>query len=378
MYTNIFSPSPDHSIVGTFTPFGHGSIYLPNSNTVTMMFNQEGGLVTNKDEEMVREWKWPRDGKLAQPVIAQVNEFIAVRIAGRFAISLVYKWQHESVCLSLSPPRGAALPQLEESPKRTELLWRNEVLEATISHVNDIRATRELRHLQKKIWSIVVDWLQYYQKALGIGCTRIRKISDRPLRPLRKGTIQSADSLPVTFAMQRSQGKRKENSQAPRNKLWVTSQMACPAVLRRVVMGEEGKTCRCSNHQIPYVSDLEYDHLINNTVAFKEQITVVCVSSSQRKDPSEDEMEQLYERQNKHRSMPCAQGCLDSFRLLKYDITSADAFTDHKGSLLEKRHNVAPGMFLTRKECEELRERNSRGMEEKYENLDVRSEGPLQ
>lgn len=37
-----------------------------------MMFNQEGGLVTNEDEEMVREWKWPQDGKLAQPVIARV------------------------------------------------------------------------------------------------------------------------------------------------------------------------------------------------------------------------------------------------------------------------------------------------------------------
>lgn len=64
---------------------------------------------------------------------------------------------------------------------------------------------------------------------------------------------------------------------------------------------------QCSNHWIPYVSDLEYDHLINNTEAFKEQIIVVCVSSSQRKDPSEDEIEQLYERQNKHRIMPSAQ-----------------------------------------------------------------------
>lgn len=41
------------------------------------MFNQERGLVTNKDEEMVREWKGPRDGKLAQPVITQVI-FIAL------------------------------------------------------------------------------------------------------------------------------------------------------------------------------------------------------------------------------------------------------------------------------------------------------------
>lgn len=94
-----------------------------------------------------------------------------------------------------------------------------------------------------------------------------------------------------------------------RDKLWVTSQAACPAVLRRIMMGEEGKTCRCSNHRIPYVSDLEYDHLINNQMSFKEQIVVVCVSSSSQtnEDPSEDKIEQLYKRKNKNRSMPCAQ-----------------------------------------------------------------------
>ncbi|KAM6386507.1 uncharacterized protein FN964_000371 [Alca torda] len=92
------------------------------SYTVTAMFNQEEGLVTNKDEEMAREWKWPRDGKLAQPVIAQVNEYIAVRTAGCFAISLAYKWQHESVCLSLSLLQGAALPS---TPKSTEPLMKN-------------------------------------------------------------------------------------------------------------------------------------------------------------------------------------------------------------------------------------------------------------
>ncbi|XP_054689326.1 uncharacterized protein LOC129209155 isoform X3 [Grus americana] len=346
------------------------------SNTVTVMFNQDGGLVTNKDEEMVREWKWPGDGKLAQPVIAQVNEYITVRIAGRFAISLVYKWQQESVCLSLSPLQGAALPQLEELPKLTELLVKNEVPEATLSHINDISAARELTNLQKKIRSIVDDWLRYYRTALGIDRVCLQKMSDLPLQPLRKGTIQSADALPVTSGLQRSQGKRKENSQAPksetpllldqmqsappysmqrepysyplRSKLWVTSQVACPAVLRRIMMGEEGKTCRCSSHRIPYVSDLEYDHLISNQMSFNEQIIVVCVSSSSQtnKDPSEDKIEQLYERKNKNRSIPCVQGCLDSFRLLKYDITSADAFTDHKDSLLEKRRTVAPGMVL--------------------------------
>ncbi|XP_071659767.1 uncharacterized protein C3orf20 homolog [Patagioenas fasciata] len=333
------------------------------------MFNQEGGLVTNKDEEMVREWKWPWDGKLAQPVVAQVNEYITVRIAGRFAISLVYKWQHESVCLSLSPRQDAALPQLE-LPKLTEQLMKNEVLEATESHTDDIVAARDLRNLQRKIWSIVDDWMQYYRTALGIDRIRLQKMSDLSLQPLRKGITQSAGALPVILDLQRSQGKRKENSRVPKSetpllldevqlappcsmqqepcshpfrahvllnsktkseelhmtrfnlnnrrnvldvinswdKLWGTSQAACPAVLRRVMMGEEGKTCKCSNHRIPYVSDLEYDHLINNKMSSNEQIIVVCVSSSQtNEDQSEDEIEQLYERKNKNRSMPCAQ-----------------------------------------------------------------------
>lgn len=57
---------------------------------------------------------WKHGGVSKSPLLVfQVNEFITVRIAGRFAISLAYKWQHESVCMSLSPPQGAALLQLE-------------------------------------------------------------------------------------------------------------------------------------------------------------------------------------------------------------------------------------------------------------------------
>ncbi|XP_019399458.1 PREDICTED: uncharacterized protein LOC109315949 [Crocodylus porosus] len=114
VYTNIFSDSPSQTILGTFTPSGHGSICFSNSNTVAMMFNQQGGAMTNKDGEIIRKWKWPREGKLSEPVIIQVNEYITVRIAGRFAINMVYKWQHEIVRLSLSPVQGASPPQLED------------------------------------------------------------------------------------------------------------------------------------------------------------------------------------------------------------------------------------------------------------------------
>nr|XP_032654506.1 uncharacterized protein C3orf20-like [Chelonoidis abingdonii] len=438
-----------------------------------MLFNQEGGMVTNKDGEIVREWRWPQVGKLSDPVVMQVNDYITVRIAGRFAISLVYKWQHESVRLSLSPLQGVALPQLEElgqiltkvklssksakefskvsrkkmseketkkvlkkemreytfhcdcvyirqlkqyhkdscSPKLSELVKTLETQEENISHINDFSAARELRKLQWKIKTILDDWLELYRMAFEIDSPHVHKMPGLPQRALRKRTVQSAAASLVTSIVQRAQEKNREDSGAyesdsslllarfqsvpahnmqwelspysPRisslvnsnikpdqpnmpqfslnkgtpilqnsyisgDKLWFTSHSACPVVLRRTLVGQEGKTCRCSNHQIPYVSDLEYDHLINNQMSALEQIMVICVSSSLKTngDPSEDKLEQLYEWKNRNRSMPCIQGRLDSYRLLKYDITSADEFTGHKGSLLVQRHNVAPGMFL--------------------------------
>lgn len=44
---------------------------------------------------------------------------------------------------------------------------KNEVPEATVSHTDDIVAARDLRNLQRKIRSIVDDWMRYYRTALG-------------------------------------------------------------------------------------------------------------------------------------------------------------------------------------------------------------------
>nr|XP_008176965.2 uncharacterized protein LOC101948618 [Chrysemys picta bellii] len=251
MYTNIFTASPDQTILGTFTPFGHGSICLHNSNVIAMMFNQEGGMVTNKDGEIVREWRWPQVGKLSDPVLMQVNDYITVRIAGRFAISLVYKWQHESVRLSLSPLQGVALPQLEElgqiltrvklsstsakefskvsrkklseketkkvlkkEPKLSELVKTLEIPEENISHINDFSAARELRKLQRKIKTILDDWLEHYRMAFEIDLPHIHKIPGLPQRALRKRTVQSAAAPLATSIVQRAQEKNREDSGA--------------------------------------------------------------------------------------------------------------------------------------------------------------------
>lgn len=44
---------------------------------------------------------------------------------------------------------------------------KNKVREAAVSHTDDIVAARDLRNLQRKIWSIVDDWMRYYHTALG-------------------------------------------------------------------------------------------------------------------------------------------------------------------------------------------------------------------
>lgn len=88
-------------------------------------------------------------------------------------------------------------------------------------------------------------------------------------------------------------------------------------VLQKVLLGEEGGICRCSNHQIPYVTDLEFDQLVNNKLLSSEQIIVICVVSSLDSEEQHrpDVLDQLYEKKNKYRSMPCMQVCIEALVL---------------------------------------------------------------
>ncbi|XP_038611994.1 uncharacterized protein C3orf20 homolog [Tachyglossus aculeatus] len=457
VYTNIFSDSLDRDVLGTFTPFGCGSVSFPRSQIIAMMFNRWGGVLTSRRGETVREWKWPRVGKLDDPVFIQVNKYITVKIAGRFAVDLFYKWQEVSLKLSLAPAQDSAAPCFEvdqvvssvkfipksvkevhklnrkkltekEAKKPTNkessdhsVLVKTERPEVYGSLANDCSAIRELRKLQKKIRNIVDDWSRYYRLAFGIGSPQISRMPDVPQGILRKRKVQTVRALPPAPMVQNEEEKigdtevpetgnslrqpmdcfqpasarnmsmetstrshslrvssltksstkpdhltmpqttiTKSTSQFQSSwisglplsydneKFWFTSHLTCPVVLRRTLRGEAGKTCKCSNQQIPYVTDLEYDHIIHNQMSSPEQITVICLLApfQTEEDVMEDEVEELYRRKNKTRNMPCMQSRLDSFRLLKYIIYPADEFRGQKGSLLVQRHNAAPGMFL--------------------------------
>ncbi|XP_063301219.1 uncharacterized protein C3orf20 homolog isoform X1 [Pelobates fuscus] len=450
-------------MLGTFTPFGHGSVCFPDSKMFALQYNQIGGVMSDKEGEIVKEWLWPRKGKLSDPITLQVNENISVKIVGQFAITLIYKWQHETVRLSLSPLLDVAPPQLEDlgllltnehfssrtarelckgikkkgkdkdskkNPKKATILSQLaktlEIPENQISTLNDYSAAMELHKIQRKVRNIVDDWMDHYRLALGIDSPHIKKMSEAPPKMSRRRKVQSAIVFPVTLSAPKSgtikqtdtedtspesllqerfrsapaythmkrwdtprsstsprpsslRSSKKErtitesslsksvsnlliinksrlptvtpgpllsveqNSENP----WHMTCHACPVVLQNVLLGQEGQMCRCSNHQVPYVSDLEYDQLINKT-SCTDQITVVCVVSSltSEENESKDVLDKLYEKMNRYRTMPCMQGRTDSFRLLKYDISSPNELTGHKNSLLVQRHNAAPGMIL--------------------------------
>ncbi|CAB1452714.1 unnamed protein product [Pleuronectes platessa] len=95
---------------------------------------------------------------------------------------------------------------------------------------------------------------------------------------------------------------------------------------------------------MPAVTDLEYDAFVMGQPPHNQQILVVCVTLPQE---HEDALEQLYRRRNKHRSMPCTQCQMDSFRLVRYEMsTGGTPGWGCANMLLQQRHNAAPGMIL--------------------------------
>ncbi|XP_023365200.1 uncharacterized protein C3orf20-like isoform X2 [Otolemur garnettii] len=383
MYTNIFSDLPNQVILGTFTPFGCGSISFPKRKIIAMMFNQDGGMVISKKGHILREWMWPSKGKLDDPVEVWVNRFITVKISGRFAITLVYKWHPQSLKLSLAPVKCKPCPPcLPEMPSSLADPVDIDTFDPSmdISPLHDIITAIKLRRLQRKVKHIFFDWLNHYRFTLGMESLHLCKTPVFfPQKMIRKQEVSSAKLSLKQGAKEKDEEKeylRYRNTflelkgvfkplplhgsrrtptshQSLRVPLPIESKdtrfaspLFCPVVLRRMLCGQEGDICRCSSHNIPEVTDLEYDHLISRQLASVDQIVVVCVFSPMGNDKTINEVDKMYRELNRSRSMPCIQSRLDSFRLLKYNIISASKFTGSNCPLLIQRHNVVPGIFL--------------------------------
>ncbi|XP_053439328.1 uncharacterized protein LOC128580885 [Nycticebus coucang] len=197
---------------------------------IAMMFNQDGGMVISKKGNILREWMWPSKGKLDDPVEIWVNRFITVKISGRFAITLVYKWHPQSLKLSLAPvkckPYLPCLPEVSCADTNPNSREARDLFKAykmkckqlrfttqntdpssladsvdtdtfdpsmDISPLHDIITAIKLRRLQRKVKHIFFDWLNHYRFTLGMESLHICKTPVFfPQKVVRKQEVSSA------------------------------------------------------------------------------------------------------------------------------------------------------------------------------------------
>ncbi|XP_048410426.1 uncharacterized protein C3orf20-like isoform X2 [Stegostoma tigrinum] len=368
---------------------------------IVLQFNEQGGLMIDEDKTTLKSWQWPRRGKLPEPVWIKVNDCITIRIIGQFSIHFIFKWQYETIRFSLSP-----LPDVIP-PRPDELFLRNR--SSVQRTIGAPRAVPEitiyyLRQLHRKIKNIINDWMEYYRAETGLSKLPFvrRTESDRHIFKVQSKKEPSKSYMPPvkSFSPQAdyvrflSAPGQEQNACLPRScsfsrnlaamisregniglmtanrhgsstrantqqwlrfpqvpkeeKEWLLSPSPCPVILRAAMMGTVKKRCHCSTTKIPNITDLEFDIFIKKSTAGSEQLIIVCIVSLQqfKSAPYEQMIQYLYEENNRNRNQPCVECQKDSFRLVKYDISTAHEYTGQSPALLVKRHNVTPGMFL--------------------------------
>ncbi|XP_035257384.1 uncharacterized protein C3orf20-like isoform X3 [Anguilla anguilla] len=390
-YTIVFGDAPKGSVLATFTPFGHATITHPISGTVTV-WDQRGGVAYDPSGAVTREWTWSPDARQNKPIAVEVTEMISVRAWSVTSAFLRFRADQERIQLPVSSLPSAAPPTNLEEVRSSGAALEPSAEEAEPGRRG--RADQDLRRLRRTVRNILEDWLEHYRQATGIGRPAALKAKDRPARsahgkrkgqsaaPPALGLVELEEAGPVqppgdsaeqpATARMESPARRQDKEQllhvAETGVLRVHSNVRldpvaflrgpetgrpaavppspCPVVTRAALQGQEGQQqqCRCSNRRTPLLTDLEYDAFVGGQPSRAEQVLVVCVTPVA--PPTGDALDLLYRAKNKNRSMPCTQCHLDSFRLVRYELPTADSPSATHNALLQQRNNVAPGMFL--------------------------------
>ncbi|XP_038666845.1 uncharacterized protein LOC119973234 isoform X2 [Scyliorhinus canicula] len=440
-YTNIFNDSALQPVLlASFTPFGHGSVFLTGGDGIVLQFHEEGGVMIDEKETTMKKWQWPRRGKLAEPIWVKINEYITIRIVGQYSIYFTFKWHYEVIRFPLSPLPDVVPPKADEMgelqtqmaftsssaklfvkvrgskiksreglkklskpgsiPRKHSSVVKSEVSVESSQIYKEI-TIQSLQQLHKRIKTITNKWMEYYRSETGLSQYKQGKIfeTEKRIKNVHLGTEQIDYRIPAnriisqpsdyirflsvqektkclpqscTFTSDLAsiiarEGKInlllarrgsfihadvKQGFRFPRvqkeDKPWLHMHTPCPVALRNAMLGEDLKPCRCSTKKIPSITDLEFDTFIQRSRSDFQHIIVVCVViSQQQKLPAYEGMIQdFYEQNNRNRNQPCLESQRDSFRLLKYDISTANEYTAQSPALLVERHNATPGMFL--------------------------------
>ncbi|XP_034001911.1 uncharacterized protein LOC117494975 isoform X2 [Trematomus bernacchii] len=251
------------------------------------------------------------------------------------------------------------MKRMPDAPLRTRL--RREVQSAALPSLNpperaDARAVRpeegrkELQEQQRHLSAPAErPPLDCYVK---LPRTRKKQTNEEPRLVTQIGPLQIHGNIQIESVFIPNSADLQPSAIAPPSFTPSTPLTVCPALLRAALLGEGGRRrCCCSAALMPVLTDPEYDAFVMGQPPHSQQILVVCVTPppqhvNTQAAPGQEVLQLLYRKRNKHRTMPCSQCQMDSFRLVRYEMSTGKPSCVAGSILLQQRHNAAPGMVL--------------------------------
>ncbi|KAM7003434.1 uncharacterized protein C3orf20-like [Tautogolabrus adspersus] len=330
-YTNVFSDSECPVILATITAFGHGTVTHPLSSAVSVVWDQDGGFMSDQHGNLTKEWSWHEYRTPREKIVVKVQHkkmvsaLITVRLFSGTSAMLRFR------CDRIKCPGVERMP---DAPLKNRL--RREVQSAVLPSLKPS------------------EWADVKLVQPEDGRNELQKLQRHLSAPAERAPDTSV-KLPRSVVIPNSpdlQPSAVPLHPAPPSFTPSIPLTVCPVLLRDEMLGEGGRRrCCCSATLMPALTDLEYDAFITGQPLHSQQILVVCVTPPRqpvdtRRQQDQVVLEQVYRTRNKHRSMPCTQCQMDSFRLLRYEMSTRKPSCEEERLLLQQRHNVAPGMVL--------------------------------
>ncbi|XP_057692466.1 uncharacterized protein C3orf20-like isoform X2 [Corythoichthys intestinalis] len=363
-YTNVFTDSHTPSILATVTMYGHGSASHPVSSAVTALWDQHGGFMCDWEGKLKKDWSWKPGEEPPEKILVKEPDQILPVTEG----TVIARWR-----------RGC-------------------------------QVVGEMTNLRLKVRDLMDAWLKYYRTATGIKrCDKKKSMAMKAKQKKRakkseperanvklaktKDKAQEKQEPPAKKTPREAQTKprgpaknNKEHSMIQIGPLRIHGNIkqelvilpdhpdsrlinlprfpvhsrlvpsvpltVCPLLLRAAMLKQlrenAPKRCCCSTALMPVLLDIEYDAFITGQPQYSQQILVVVVTLPVKPGVTleQDAIQQLYRRSNRKRTMPCTQCQMDSFRLVRYEVSTGALGCPVNNILLQHRHNVAAGMIL--------------------------------
>ncbi|KAI3371175.1 hypothetical protein L3Q82_023797, partial [Scortum barcoo] len=344
-YTNVFSDGECPVILATMTAFGRGTVTHPLSSATTAVWDQDGGFICDHNGKIIKTWSWQTGRTPREKIVIQVqpqcrNIMMYSKVSGR----------SQDVLQMVREVDGVEEPSTQ---------WRR-----------GGQAGRELKSLQWRVQTTLDNWLDYYRVAIGIKCPAMQRMSDAPLRTSLKRELQAA-SLPSLNSPERADAKPvhpvegRNELQEPHRHLLTPAErpldcyVKLPPRTPKKRTKEEPRVTQIGPLQIHGNFQLE-SVIIPNSPDLQPSAVARCpappsFTPSAPLTVCPPLLKAALLGEGGHRRCCCSATLMpvltdlcqmDSFRLVRYEMSTTKPSCGEENILLQQRHNAAPGMVL--------------------------------